>query len=422
MDSRAQDLVKQNKWRLLTLLVVAVFINYIDRGNLSVSTKEIMGELKLDAGQMGLLASAFFATYAVSQLLAGWLVERYSVKHVLGIGYLVWSIATAMTGYASGLASLFAFRLILGLGEAVAYPAFSKILARDYTESERGKANGLIDAGSKLGPALSTLLGGLIVAHWGWRALFLILGYGALVWLPFWYLWAPDDKPASASERATAAGYVPTTLELLTTKSVWGSFFGLFAINYGWYFMITWFPYYLREVRHFSVERMAVLGSLPFLMIAITATAGGFLTDRIIRQGTSPTKARKSFIIFGLLMNTLLLPAGMAESDLVSMALFLLACFCFGFATCNHWAVTQTIAGPGAAGKWTGFQNAFGNLAGVIAPWLTGKIVQKTGSFYLAFVAVAVVVVAGALSYAFIIGRVEPIDWSKKRRVAAAAH
>jgi MFS-type transporter involved in bile tolerance (Atg22 family) len=120
-----------------------------------------------------------------------------------------------------------------------------------------------------------------------------------------------------------------------------------------------------------------------------------------------------------MLMNTLLLPAGMAESDIVSMGLFLIACFAFGFTTANHWAVTQTMAGRAAAGKWTGMQNAFGNLAGVTAPWLTGVIIEQTKSFYLAFVAVAVVVVFGAFSFAFIIGEIAPIRWGPKKDAAA---
>ena len=397
------------QWILLALLVASVFINYIDRGNLSVSATNIVRELGLTKTQMGLLLSSFFWTYSICQLLSGWLVGRFNVHVVFALGFLVWSLATAATGLATAFLPLLMFRLVLGLGESVAYPAFSKILASDYEESQRGKANAFIDAGSKMGPALGTLLGGLIVASWGWRALFLILGIGALAWLPFWLKWAPHGHKANSPE--TAPRFVPSAWRLLRNRSVWGSFFGLFAINYAWYFMITWFPFYLENERHFSKEKMSILGSLPFVMLAISASLTGIVSDRLIAGGRTPTKVRKGFIVTGLVCQTLLLPAGMASSDIVSMGLFLLACFLFGFTTANHWAVTQTIAGPACAGKWTGMQNAFGNLAGVAAPWFTGYIVEHTRSFYLAFVAVAVMVVAGAFSYAFVIGRVEPEDW-----------
>jgi MFS family permease len=397
------------QWILLALLVASVFINYIDRGNLSVSATDIVRELSLTKTQMGLLLSSFFWTYAVCQLLSGWLVGRFNVHIVFAVGFLVWSLATAATGLATAFMPLLMFRLVLGLGESVAYPAFSKILASDYEESQRGKANAFIDAGSKMGPALGTLFGGLIVANFGWRALFLILGLGALVWLPLWLKWAPHGH--NGQSQSAREMFVPSSWRLLQNRSVWGSFLGLFAINYGWYVMITWFPFYLENERHFSKEKMAVFGSLPYFVLAISASITGIMSDRMIAGGRTPTKVRKGFIVTGLLCQTLMLPAAMASNDMVSMGLFMLACFLFGFTTANHWAVTQTIAGPGCAGKWTGMQNAFGNLAGIVAPWLTGYIVDHTKSFYLAFAAVAVVVLFGAFSYAFVIGRVEPEDW-----------
>ena len=397
------------QWRLLVLLIVSVFINYIDRSNLSVSATNIQQELSLTADNLGSLHFAFFLSYGFCLILAGWLIDRFDVHWVFGIGFLWWSLATAATGAASSFYMLLGFRVLLGMGESVAYPAYSKIISSDFAESQRGLANGLIDAGSKLGPALGTLIGGMIVSAFGWRSLFVILGLGALAWLPFWYFYMP--KTHASARKKVDPKLMPGVLELLSKRSVWGTFFGLFAINYAWYFMLSWFPYYLERERHFSKEKMSVLGALPFLMTAIASTFGGWLSDRLIRGGATPTLVRKGFIVFGLLMTTLLLPAGMAENDTVSMALFLVACFAFGFTTSNHWAVTQTIAGPMASGKWTGLQNSFGNLLGGMAPFITGKIVDSTHSFHYAFVAVALMVTMGALSYAFVVGRVEPMKW-----------
>ena len=195
------------QWRLLALLVAAVFINYIDRGNLSVSAPDIVKELSLTPSQMGVLLSSFFWTYAACQILSGWLIVRFDVHWVFGLGFLLWSLATAATGFVGSFGALLMFRLILGFGESVAYPAFSQIIAKDYAESQRGTANALIDAGSKMGPALGTLLGGLIVARYGWRSLFIILGFGALIWLPFWIMWTPKKHAESSVAKYT--GYVP---------------------------------------------------------------------------------------------------------------------------------------------------------------------------------------------------------------------
>lgn len=401
------------QWGLLILLVIAVFVNYIDRGNLSVSAAKITDELQINAAMMGQLTSAFFWTYALCQVPAGWLIQRYDVHRVFAIGFLVWSLATAFTGLSTTFSVLFAFRLLLGIGESVAYPAFSKIIAKDFPENQRGKANGFIDAGSKLGPALGNLIGGLIVANFGWRSLFMILGFGALIWLPFWMRSAAKHRADNAA-RPVSNLREPSTWDLLSRRAVWGSFFGLFAINYVWYFMVSWFPFYLQKQRGFSTEKMALLGSLPFVMIAIAATLGGTISDSLISSGKTPTLVRKGFIITGLLTSTVLYPAGIAPDDNISMGLFLFACFAFGFASSNHWAVTQTLAGPSAASKWTGFQNCFGNFAGVAAGWVTGEIVNTYKSFDLAFLAVAAMGIFGALSYAFIIPQLKPIDWDSR--------
>ena len=161
---------------------------------------------------------------------------------------------------------------------------------------------------------------------------------------------------------------------------------------------------------------MAVLGSVPFWLLAVSTTLSGWASDSWISHGGTPTRVRKTFLITGMLMCTLLLPSAVAADDTVSIALFTLACFFFGMTTSNHWGVTQTMAGPAAAGKWTGIQNAFGNLAGVSMPWITGIIVDRTKSFHMAFVLVAVMVVLGAASYGFLVGRLEPIHWQNAGR------
>ena len=397
----------------MALLVVCVLVNYLDRGNLSVAASNLTRDLALTPAQMGMLLSSFFWTYAVCQMPAGWLLDRLDVYKVLAAGFLLMSAATGMTSVVHGFGPLLVLRLAVGVGASIAFPAFSKILASDFQEAQRGKANAFIDAGTKMAPALGMIIGGLIIARFGWRALFVVLGLGALPWIPLWLHWKPKVHVAQA--KALPVLRPPGMLELLRLRPVWGTFFGLYCLNSGWYFLITWFPYYLMRERHFSIERMAVLGSLPFWLLAVSTTLCGWASDAWITRGATATRVRKTFLVTGMLMCTLLWPAAIVADDRVSIALFTVACFAFGMTTSNHWATTQTLAGPAAAGKWTGMQNAFGNLAGIAMPWITGVIVDRTKSFHMAFVLVAVIVALGAGSYGLVIGRLEPIPWGQSR-------
>ena len=396
--------------RVLALLAISVCINYIDRGTLSVAAPSLTRELTLSPKDLGILFSAFFWTYASCLVFAGWLVDRYDVRWVFGIGYLLWSGATLATGFVSTFTTLLMFRLLLGIGESVAYPSYSKILAGNFPQQHRGIANGFIDMASKVGPALGTLVGGLLVANHGWRSLFIWIGVASLIWLPPWAIWGPRDHVAV---KAATTAKAPGILKVLKRRDAWGTFLGLFGVNYLWYFLLTWLPSYLVQERHFSVKMMAIVGSLPFWGIAASAMFCGWASDRLIARGASATTVRKAFVATGLLSGILLLPAAMVEDRIVCMGLLVIVSLAFGASSSNNWAITQTLAGPRASGQWTGMQNAFGNLAGVIAPYLTGLIVTATGSFYWAFVATVGAAVVGALAYVFLIGHIAPIDWDE---------
>jgi MFS family permease len=389
--------------------VLSIAINYLDRGALSVAAPLLSRELELSPSQMGLLFSAFFWSYAGFQLVAGWLVDRYPVKWVYAGGYLVWSLATAMVGLAATLPALIMARLLLGAGESVAYPACSKILARDFPEERRGFANALVDAGAKVGPGLSTLLGGLMVERFGWRALFLGVGLGSLLWLLPWVAWVKSEAPHAATAEAAGAGW----RDILRRREAWGTSLGMFSLGYVWYFLLSWLPSYLVKERGFSMTEMAVLGSLPFWGMAGATLAGGWTSDRWIRSGADPTRVRKAYVAGGLLLcGAAMLPAALVTNAGASVALITAACLFLGLFTSNVWAITQTLAGPLAAGKWTGIQNAIGNLGGVVSPLVTGWIVAATGSFTLAFAGATAVLLAGAAAYLAMVGEVRTISWS----------
>ena len=163
------------------------------------------------------------------------------------------------------------------------------------------------------------------------------------------------------------------------------------------------------------MQSMAVLGSLPFGAMACTSVLGGWLSDWLIRRGHSATGVRKTFVTSGLLLCCVtLLPAAVVRSPEQCVMLLVISCAALGFFTSNVWAITQTLAGPKAAGSWTGVQNAIGNLGGVISPLLTGVVVARTGSYYLAFATASVMLVLGAGSYLFLVGEVKPLRWEQE--------
>jgi MFS family permease len=247
--------------RILWLLVLSAWLNFIDRGTLSVAAPALKADLGLRPVQLGYLLSAFFWTYAGCQVITGWLVDRFEVARLYAVGFLAWSAAVLLTGFAGALAWLFAMQLLLGMGESTAYPAYSRILSRDFPEHRRGLANALIDAAGKTGPGVATFFGALIITAFGWRAMFIGLGAVSLLWIPFWVRWAPREQSRDA---ALTSG--PGMGVILKCGTPWAPFTGLFCFNYAYFFLMTWLPSYLVIERHFSMHMMAVFGGLPFIV------------------------------------------------------------------------------------------------------------------------------------------------------------
>src|SRR5579883_628983 len=250
-------------WIALALLVVSVCINYADRGNLGVAAKSISSELRFGPEKLGYLLAAFSLTYAFAQAFSGKIIDRWNVNWVYAFAFLLWSLATGLTGLANGFAAIFLLRLLLGLSESIAYPAYSKMIVISFPEQLRGAANALIDAGSKIGPALGVLLGVEMVERFSWRGMFLIMGGASLLWLiPWFFVAAP--LPSRPSRQEDEDDTQPAIPQLLRCRALWGSALGLFGGNYAWFFFLNWLPYYFETERHYSRDRLAIVGSLPF--------------------------------------------------------------------------------------------------------------------------------------------------------------
>jgi MFS transporter, ACS family, D-galactonate transporter len=398
---------------VVVLLAISVFINYIDRGNLSIAAPMLKDELGISAAQLGLLLSAFFWTYACLHLFYGWLVDRLNVNWIFAGAFLLWSAATAATGMVHTFAMLFVLRLLLGMGEAASYPSYNKIIALNFEEEHRGVANSVLASGLLLGPGFGMLFGGLLMARFGWRPFFIVLGLASMLWILPWLKWMPQ-KPYATKVQTTGA---PSLLEFLLLRSAWGTCLGLFCGNYVNYFLITWLPFYLVRERHFSMDKMAKIGGIAYLLAALACTVAGWLSDRWIAAGASASLARKACTGGGVGLSGIFLAFAVVSGPRLCVALVILGVVAFGISASNIWAITQTLAGQRATGRWVGFQSFFGNLSGMVAPAVTGYILQRTGHFFWAFMIVAAVAFASAASWFLLVGRVEPVIWGRKLRV-----
>jgi len=394
---------------ILTLLALSIFINYIDRGNLSVAAPLLQNELALSPTQLGILFSSFFWTYTAFQIPAGFLVDRFDVSWVLALGFALWSAATAATGAIHAFTSLLFVRLVLGVGEAVAYPCYAKILARDFGPAHRGISNGAIAAGQTSGPAVGTLIGGILMARYGWRPFFVGLGLLSLLWLIPWIYCRPRTQPLAANPATRAS--LPGLPEILCQRSCWGACIGHFCCNYQIYFLLTWMPLYLVRERNFSMFKMARIGSAAFLLCALSSLISGPITDRVIAAGASPSHVRKTMLAIGLSGTGLLLVLCVLATPAMSIVLLLAASTSYGLCNPHVFASAQALAGPGVAGKWMGFQNFIGNFAGIAAPWVTGILVDRTHHFFWAFAVAGLVALIGSVSWVYVVGPIEPVAW-----------
>jgi ACS family D-galactonate transporter-like MFS transporter len=400
---------------VLALLVASVILNYVDRSNLSIAAPMLKDELKISAEQLGWLLSAFFWTYASCQILAGWLVDRLDVKYVFAAGFVLWSAATAVTGLLHGLAALLAIRVLLGIGESVSYPSYSKIVARLFPEQNRGFANSLIASGLSVGPGIGLLFGGVLMSRFGWRPFFIVLGLASFLWLPPWLRWMPRAPDRPLKPEGPGPGY----MELLRCRDLWGVSLGLFSNNYFNYFLLTWLPLYLMGERGLTMRQMARVGAAYFFTAAISASICGRLSDYWIVRGGTPTRVRKGFMITGCMSGGLLLIAVVQAPRGAYVVLLLMLGVAFGMCSSNVFVITQRLAGQQAVGRWCGIQLFFSNLSGVIAPAVAGFLVQRSGHFTSAFCVVAGVLWAGALVWAFVVGKVEPVRWRGDEQAAA---
>jgi MFS family permease len=407
----ALTLPKGRRWRIMLLLFLASLINYLDRATVSVALPQIARDLMLSPAAKGVLLSAFFWSYALMQIPIGWCVDRFNLRWLYAGTFALWSLACGLTGLAGSLFALILFRVLLGMGESIFLPGGMKIVASIFPPQERGLPTGFFESGSRLGLALGApLLAWLILRH-GWRNMFFLVGFSALCWLIPWFAVFPRRLPIPSPETQREAR-VPATAKrgpLTFDRNLLGICLGAFCYDYYWFLLVTWLPDYLMTVRHLTLLKAGFYASLPYFIFGVGSPLGGWVADGLILRGWDETRTRKGIITVAFFTGLLLIPAAGVTGATRALALIAGASL-VGTAAANLLVMVQACAPPGEVGVWTGTENFVGNLAGVVAPVITGLLITWTASYRPGFALAAVVLLIGLLAFWFIVGALRPLD------------
>jgi sugar phosphate permease len=412
--------MRKMRWVVIFLCFLAIAVNYIDRANLAVAAPQIEKALGIGPAEMGFILSGFFWSYALMQMPFGWFVDRVGARIALPLAVGWWSVFTAMTAVTTSVAGMFGCRLLLGVGEAGAYPSCTKLVSQWFPARERAIATSIFDSGSRVGSALSIPVVALIISSVGWKAAFVVTGLLGLVWILGWFVIYRNPEPVDASSANTVAA-APRAVEernrvtwasLFRHRTLWGMMLGFFCLNFVIYFFITWFPSYLVQTRGFSLKSLGTLGMIPALISIPGGWLGGYVSDALFRRGWSLTAARKTCMVGGMLLSSVITLSAFTSDVYLMLAFFGIAYGSLAFAAASIWSLPADVAPtPDHVASIGGIQNFASNLAGIVITTFTGVMVAMSkGSFTIPLVVAGGFCFLGAFSYLFIVGRIEPLS------------
>ena len=372
------------RWLVLAFVFLGIVVSYIDRGNLSVANESIARELRFAPDVMGRLLAAFFITYAMFQIPAGSLVDRFGVRGVYAMAFVVWSLASASIALSHNSTDIFASRLFLGLAETVGPVASLAAIRASFAEKENGLPTSIYIAGQQFGPSLSLLVGSALLVHFGWRAMFAVTGLAALIWVPAWLRVAPvvEEKSGDGPKLDWAV--------VMQSPTLWAMAVFILLSSYYWYFVLTWVPAYLTASRGFSTLGMGRMLSAAMACMAVVSIAGGFLADFQVKRSHSLFKVRVWFAAAGSVGAASLILLNLLPGNRLGMAVLVVSMCSFGIVSSNFWTLAQNVAPRTKVARVIGFLNTASQIAGIAAPWITGYIIGPQKNFEPAIAIAAV--------------------------------
>ncbi|WIY83667.1 MFS transporter [Propionimicrobium sp. PCR01-08-3] len=408
------------RWTILAWLLFAGILNYMDRSSVSIAAPHMIEELGLNKTDIGLMGTVFSWTYAVCQLPAGWIIDKFGPRRVFAIAVGAWSIATSLMAAGHNMLHFLSFRFLLGIGESPNSPNCSKITTEWFPRSERGFATGIWDSGSKWGSAIAPPVLTALSLTFGWRAMFLIVGLvGLVLALCFWvfYRSPENDKRLSDEEyRHILTGRDSATdddhpevvipwLSFFAHRQTWGMMLGFFSSIWIWNIFITFLPLFLQDTLGVSIASTGWVAAIPYIAGAIGGIFGGRVTMVLAQSGRkSPLQSKKQVLMVACVLVGVLLLVVPNVHNLVGAIIVL--CFALALVAAiqsQSWALTSDVVPDTHAARFGGIMNFGGYFGGALAPVVTGFIADQTGSYTLAFYIAAVIAMLGAAFYGFLV-------------------
>jgi MFS family permease len=410
--------MKRLQWAAVILCAAAIAVNYLDRSTIAVANPEIRKEFALSAKEFGALQSAWSFSYALAQIPIGFFIDRLGAGILLGVSLILWSIAVAAGGFATNYTQLFIARTLLGITESPAYPTAVRVTSDWFRLQDRGLPTGVFNMGANIGTAVAPPFLTALMLLFGWRVMFMIMGGIGIASAVLWFILyrEPEKSPLKEEDLDYLAGNragrnvkkmsAVQWSRLFKFRTTWGMTLGAFCSGYGIWMYVTWLPGYLEGQHHVSIAKTGYLASIPLMFTILGSFCGGYASDWLARSGVPIVQARKLPASLGYVGSGVFtaLAAGSAGPG-IAIVWMSLALFCLYFAVTSKWTLITAVSPQNYVSSCSSIQNFGSYIGGTVSPFLTGYVVDQTGSFVLALVIGSVIMLGAALFYYFMVVR-----------------
>jgi MFS family permease len=402
----------RRRYWLYAMLFALGIINFIDRINMSVAAKPVALAFGLTPVQLGYLFSSFFWMYVIGLIPGGVAADRLGVRRMAALAIGVWSVMQMLTGLATGFISLLLVRIGLGIGESPTNGTASRTVREWAPVSERGLAMSIMTAGSYAGPAFGASLSAGLIAAVGWRLSFIITGMIGFAWLAIWLIWFHPPERAAwlsdaerhkiISEREVAGafpeGATVSFLDLLRAPSMWGVAITQGCMTYNQYLFLTWLPNYLQTSHHLSVLATGYYTTLAYTLAVVISIGFSYLADRRLSAEKVRNGHRRHGVAVAMVLASVVALVPMFQSLSAILALIVISLSCSATAQALNFSLTNDLVlDPKCVGRAFGTLTVGGNTFGLLAPIVTGYVVQYTGRFDRTFIISGALLLAGSV-------------------------